>query len=73
MRSAVFTVATDLLMALLEGKYEWPPADSAPEHCQSIWRRHFNLEMATVLFSNLINAVDIEQIIDVDIGGNDDA
>jgi hypothetical protein len=73
MRSAVFTVATDLLAALLEGTGEWPLVGSTLEHRQGIWRRHFNLEMATLLFSNIMNAVDVEQIMDLDIGGNDKA
>lgn len=73
MRSAVFTVAADLLTALLEGKDQCRPMDSTSGRGQRIWRRQFNLEMATLLLSNLMNAVDVEQIVDLDVVGNDNA
>jgi hypothetical protein len=73
MRNVMLTAAPDVITARLKGKHEWPLADTLADHRRNIWSSMFKVDQATILFSHLMNAVDVEQMMDSDIPRNDEA
>jgi len=53
MRNAMLTAAPDIITARLEGKHEWPWADTTADHRRNIWSSMFKVDTATILFSQL--------------------
>jgi hypothetical protein len=73
MKSQVFAVSTGVILAKLETAHRLPSLDSTDEDRHQFWESLFSLHWATILYSNLMSALDVQQTMRTDVPGNDKA